>query len=109
MSPDRAYLNDIVHSARLAISHVSGLTFEDFLADTRAQDAVLWRLTVIGEAARSVSEDAAAAMSDVPWRRIRGMRNFLVHEYWDVDQQIVWSTLHDDLPQLITRIEAYLP
>jgi uncharacterized protein with HEPN domain len=109
MSPDRAYLNDIVESARLAMSHLGGLSAEEFLSDIKTQDAVLWRLTVIGEAARSVSQEAAAAMADVQWRRIRGMRNFLVYEYWDVDQQIVWSTVREDLPRLIDIIEAYLP
>jgi uncharacterized protein with HEPN domain len=55
-----------------------------------------------------IENDVKEAMPSVQWRRISGMRNFVIHEYWDVDLTIVWSTVHDDLPPLIAAIDAYL-
>ena len=108
MSPDRAFLEDILHSGRLALHYVAGLSLAEFEADLKTQDAVIRRLEVIGEAVKWVESDVKAAMPAVQWRRISGMRNFVIHEYWDVDLTIVWSTVHDDLPPLIEAIEAYL-
>jgi uncharacterized protein with HEPN domain len=108
MSPDRAFLEDILQSGRLALQYVETLSLIEFEADLKTQDAVIRRLEVIGEAAKWIESDVKAAMPLVQWRRISGMRNFVIHEYWDVDLTIVWSTVHDDLPPLIQAIETYL-
>lgn len=107
--PDHEYLRHILESARYALSHVEGLTLEEFLASTITQDAVLHRLSMIGEAAKWVSSEAKAAMPEVEWRRMIGMRNFVVHEYWSVDLNITWDTVHKQLPPLIEAIERHRP
>lgn len=63
----------------------------EFEADVKTQDAVIRRLEIIGEAAKWVEPDVKLAMPSVQWRRISGMRNFVIHEYWDVDLPIVWA------------------
>ncbi len=108
MSPDRTFLEDILHSGRLALHYVEGMSLAGFEADLKTQDAVIRRLEVIGEAVKWVESDVKAAIPTVQWRRISGMRNFVIHEYWDVDLTIVWSTVHDDLPPLIEAIERHL-
>ena len=64
---------------------------------------------MIGEAARRISESTRAGLHTVPWKRMIGMRNFLIHEYDDVDLTIVWDTIQTDLPPLISAIEPHVP
>lgn len=109
MLRDNAYLLDILEAARLALSYVEGLDREGFLNDTQLQDSVIRRLEIIGEAARRVSEETRQTHSEIPWREMTEMRNLVIHEYDDVDLEIVWSTVQRDLPQLIQWIGPLIP
>jgi uncharacterized protein with HEPN domain len=71
---------------------ISGHDATTFVADRKARDAVLWNLTVLGEAVRGVPDDVQASNPEIPWAKMRGMRNLLVHEYFGIDDQIVWAT-----------------
>lgn len=103
---DRAYLVDILESARLALRYVTDISEEDFFSDVRSQDAVLRRLEIIGEAARRLSQETREAYPQVPWQRMYSMRNFLIHQYDSVDLQVVWDTVGRDLASLISTLEA---
>ena len=81
MSRDDEYLLDILDAARLARQYIQGKTKLEFLADTQCQDAVIRRLEIIGEAARRLSDEKRAALPEVAWDAMTGMRNILVHEY----------------------------
>lgn len=105
MDRDRAYLFDITEAARLALSYVDGQTLEDFLRDTQRQDAVIRRIEIIGEAARRVSAQTRNLHPEVPWAVMVGMRNLMIHDYDDVDMDIVWDTVHRDLPELLALLE----
>ena len=109
MSRDDAYLLDILIAARKACKFVEGLSVDDFRGSDLHQDAVLRALEVIGEAARRVSPEGRAAHPGIPWEMMIGMRNRLMHEYFRVNLQTVWDTVHDDLPGLITLIEPLVP
>ena len=65
-------------------------------------------LEIIGEAASQVSAEGRAKWSDINWRPIVGMRNRLIHAYFDVDLEVVWRTAVDDLPPLISELERIL-
>lgn len=108
MSRDDAYLIDILESARLALSYVSGMSSEEFFEDIRSQDAVIRRLEIIGEAARRVSEGRRAALPLLPWSLMIGMRNVMIHDYDHVNLATVWDTVRNDLPPLIAALEAEL-
>lgn len=108
MSRDGAYLLDMLAAARLARSYVSGMTRDGFLADSLRQDAVVRRLEVIGEAARRVSAEGRAAYPCLPWHAMIGMRNLMIHEYDEVDPDVVWDTVDTQLPALIATLEASL-
>lgn len=82
---------------------------EAFLEDTQRQDSVIRRIEIIGEAARRISTETMAALPAIPWRSMVGMRNLLIHDYDDVDLQIVWQTAQHDLPRLITLIQPLVP
>lgn len=90
MSRDSIYLLDIFRAAKLALSYLEGKTKDEFYSNIQCQDAVIRRLEVIGEAARRVSSAATAELPDLPWKKIVGMRNIMIHEYDDVDLAIVW-------------------
>ena len=105
---DPVYLRDILQSAYQARSYVADLELSVFQQDVKTQDAVLRRITIIGEAARRVSETFKQAHPELPWREMLGMRNLVVHEYTRVRAIRVWEVVLRDLPVLIEQIESLL-
>ena len=63
---------------------------------------------LVGQAARNVSEEVRAANPDIPWRQMIGMRNVVVHDHADVDMDLVWKTVREDLPPLVARLQTLL-
>ncbi len=86
---------------------VSGMSREEFLADRRTQQAVTMSLLIIGEAAAKMVERHAEFVEkhpEIPWRSMRGMRNRIVHGYFDIDLDLVWETVQTALPDLLERL-----
>ena len=81
---------------------------EVFDEDSRTQDAVLYCLTVIGEALGAMTPEGYGQLASLPPHLPKGQRNILVHEYWRVDPDIVWATVTRDLPPLRVDIERAL-
>jgi uncharacterized protein with HEPN domain len=108
MQRDLEYVLDILEAGKLATSFIKDKSLEQFLNDTQCQDAVIRRLMMIGEAAGRVSDYTKEKYSELPWKQMIGMRNFLVHEYGDVDLNIVRETSNRNLPFLIKQIEKIL-
>ena len=109
MERDRIYFLDMVEAARLAVSYVEGVSEAAFLEDTQLQDAVIRRLEIVGEAARRVSAATRHSLPEVPWMEVVGMRNLVIHEYDDVDLNIVWDTVRNHLPPLIAILDPHVP
>jgi uncharacterized protein with HEPN domain len=108
MPRDKVYLLDILEAAKLVAGYVLGKSLEQFLEDTQCQDAVIRRLEVIGEAARRISPETKAALPHLSWDAMTGMRNFMIHEYDDVDLGIVWETVQKDLPRLVSELQKLM-
>lgn len=104
----RLRLLDIIESFEKIGRYTEGLDFEGFAANGMAADAVTRNVGIIGEAARHVPGTVQARYPDVPWRLMRGMRNVLIHDYPGVDLEVVWRTIHDDLPPTIARLREIL-
>ena len=81
------------------------MTLEQFVADRKTIDAVVRNIIIIGEAASYLSEDLIESHPDLPWREMRDMRNIVVHEYFGVDNVIVWETLQKNLPPLLPLLK----
>jgi uncharacterized protein with HEPN domain len=109
MKRDDAFLLDMLISARDAVTFIDGLTVELFRASRMHQLAVLKALETVGEAAARLSEKTKAVHPDIAWREIIGMRNRLVHGYFEVDLEKVWDTVREDLPPLIASLETIVP
>ena len=105
MQRDSAYILDIITSAQLIIAYVEGVNLDEFLANTQLQDSVIRRIEVIGEAAGRISPQFQNAHPEIPWRDIRGMRNRMIHEYDDIDFDIVWNTAQHSIPLLLELLE----
>jgi uncharacterized protein with HEPN domain len=97
----------MLDAARTAVSYVRDFTEQQFVLDTEKQDAVIYRVGVIGEAARNVSEETRDTLA-LRWSDITGMRNRVFHGYNDVRIATVWTTATNDLPELIAILERYL-
>lgn len=97
-------IGDIREATERALRHANGLSKDQFEADDKTVDAVLRRLTVIGEAAKRIPESERFAYPEVPWRRITGLRDRVVHDYLGTDLNIVWEVLQEHLPELIHRL-----
>ena len=103
---DRSYIEDIFDSAAHIERYVHGVTFDAFSANEILQDAILRRLTIIGEAAACVSADFRAANPKIDWKNIIAFRHLVVHRYWSVDRNIVWQIALDDVPQLLEALRG---
>ena len=108
MNRDQAYLQDILASALAAQEYIHGLSREAFLGLREKQDAVIRALEVIGEAARRLSQQSKDAISEIPWSKLTGMRNILIHQYDNVDLDLVYDTVMESLPPLIAQIRNIL-
>lgn len=101
-------LRDILEAAEKAINFCADHDRESFDRDARAQFAVVRCLEIVGEAAWRITDATKTSLPDVPWRRIANMRHRLIHDYFQVNLEIVWRTVRDDLPPLISRIRQFL-
>lgn len=91
-----------------ALGYMKGRTRQDLDADGILRHAVIYCLLVVGEAANQVSPEGQAACPSLPWPLIVGMRNRLVHAYFDISLDRVWDTITDDLPHLLTELDRAL-
>lgn len=106
---DAALLLDMLLAARDALSFVENLDETEFLKSRLHQNAVIRALEVIGEAAGKVSVTTQDTHPEIPWRKMTGMRNRLIHGYADVDLGRIWMALRDDLGPLIAALERLVP
>jgi len=112
MSPeerDAAYLWDMLAAARKIVAFARGVTYDQYSANDMMKDAVERNLSVIGEAARHVSPSYQAAHPEIPFGRIIGLRNIVVHEYGKVDHEEVWGIVAEHIPALIKQLEPLIP
>lgn len=102
------YLNDIRESIAKIIKYTDGMSYEQFTTNDMAIDAVIRNFEIIGEASAHISDDVQSACQDIPWFKMKGMRNLVAHEYYKVDLLIVWDTARDSLPILGKQINQII-
>jgi uncharacterized protein with HEPN domain len=108
MSPDdRVRLRHMMDAARSALQFTSGHTREDLDLDQLLTFGLTHAIMIIGEAAARIGQVARAEVADVPWSQIVGMRNRLVHAYFDIDRDILWATVTTAIPELLTKLETW--
>lgn len=103
---ERNYLLDMLKAAKLAQEFVADVDWDTFQLDLMRQAAVTRQLEIIGEAARRISEESQAEISEIPWHQIIGMRNRIIHEYDRINLITLWDTIQLALPELIKTLES---
>lgn len=98
-------LRHILEAIKKIEKYLQGYDKQTFQTDEKTQDAVVRQMEIIGEAATNLTRDLRSKNPQVAWQFAAGMRNRLVHGYFDVDAEIVWNTIQNDLPILKKQIE----
>ena len=104
MKHDAVYLHHILDAMGRIETYIAGLEREAFFQGLMVQDAVVRQLEIIGETSRRLSDDFRDRHAYIPWRAIIGMRNRIAHDYINIDLQVVWEVVRQDLPLLKDQI-----
>ena len=106
LNPDGVRLRHMCDAARLALKLSSGKRREDLETDPGLALSLIRCLEILGEAASRVSVETRTKLPEIPFEKAVSMRNRLIHAYFDVDLDIVWVTITEDLPSLLPQLEA---
>jgi uncharacterized protein with HEPN domain len=104
----RDRIRDILQAIAEVQKFTSGMDYETFKDDDKSIRAVEMNFIIIGEAANQIPEEIEEKNSSIPWSLMRAMRNRIVHVYFQVDENLMWDTVQNDLPPLIPELEKLL-
>lgn len=108
MKENNIFLKHILENIVLIEQNISEADFNNFIKNKTIQDAIVREIEIIGEATKNVSENLKNKHPEIPWRKISGMRDKIVHEYFDIDLEVIWKTVQNDLPIFKKQIEDLL-
>jgi uncharacterized protein with HEPN domain len=108
LNDDPTRLMHIIDSAQEAVGFVEGFTRNDLDGNRMLQLSLVRCLEVVGEAAARLSKPLREANPHIPWAAMIGMRNRIVHAYFDIDIDLVWKTATEDLPEIVSKIVTIL-
>jgi uncharacterized protein with HEPN domain len=97
---------DIIESGNKILQYTAGMSFDTFVEDGKTVDAVVRNFEIIGEAANRLPDDFKDLYPDIDWHRIRGFRNRIVHDYFGIDFEIVWTIKETFLPNMISTLKS---
>lgn len=102
------FIGHIIESIELIERYSEKLTTETFKKDQGMQDAIIRRLEIIGEAVKNISLTFRTKHPEVPWKQMAGMRDILIHEYFDVDLSLTWVVVKRELPLIKEKLQKLL-
>lgn len=94
------YIEDILRSIEEIDIFTAGMSFDDFVKDKKTINAVIRSFEVMGEAAKIIPDSVKKHYPAIPWKYMSGMRDKLIHEYFGVDTEILWTVIKEELPPL---------
>ena len=103
---DQSFLLDIIHAAKTLMRYVEEVTYEKYVASELLQDATLRKIEVIGEASRNLSDDLKERHNELPWHQMIGIRNRVIHGYFDVNLETVWGVITKEIPEILPVLES---
>lgn len=105
MNRNKEAIIDLIRACNLIIQFCKNIDKETFLTDEKTQSSVLYQVVIIGEAVNRLSPDFIQSYPQIPFNAIRGMRNRVVHEYKEVDVDILWEVTQTNIPELLSQFE----
>lgn len=105
---DRERLEHINAAINRIIRYTSDKSYDDLVADDMMYYAVVKNIEIIGEAANMLTKDFQLSHPETPWKMVKGMRNYIVHEYFQIDDIVVWDVVKNNIPQLQEQVIRYL-
>lgn len=104
----KVYLEDILEASRQIHLYTSGMSTQEFARDRKTLDAVVRNLEIIGEATKYIPQSIRSQKPGIDWKRIAGLRDILIHEYFGVDTEIIWDIITNKLPPLEKEVAELL-
>lgn len=104
----RLYLQDIIDSINSIYEYTKDMDLDAFKNDRKTQDAVVRNIEIIGEAAAQIPDNIKDLYPDIPWHKMKGMRNIIAHEYFGVRLTTIWETTQVDLPNIFPIIQKMI-
>lgn len=104
----RVYLDDIVEAAARISDYIRGLDIEGLKNDRKTLDAIVRNLEVIGEATKGIPDEVRSRYPDIEWKKIAGLRDILIHQYFGIDVNIVWDVIKNKLPLFERQVKSIL-
>lgn len=103
---DKDFLGDILEAMEKIIAYTAGFSYEQFMANTEKQEAVIRNIEIIGEATKRLSATLKEAHGDIPWRDMARMRDKVIHYYFGIRLRTVWRVVQEQIPQLLPKIRS---
>lgn len=109
MLRDKSSLIDILNACESIAKFIGSKSKENFYENEMLQEAVIRKIEIIGEASNRISDDLKNNYSQLPWKKMKALRNILIHMYDELDLDIVWDTAIGDIPEVKSKIEKIIP
>lgn len=108
MLRDKSSLIDILNACNSIAKFITSKTKENFYSDEILQEAVIRKIEIIGEASNRISNNLKNSYSELPWKKMKAIRNILIHMYDELDLDIIWDTAISDIPDVKLKIEKII-
>lgn len=105
MSRDRECLIDIINAAKRILRYTTNVSPIELEANDEKLSAILYQITIIGEATKRLSEPFRQKYSNIPWREMAGMRDIIVHKYDQLDLEVIWDVVNNKIPELLELLK----
>jgi len=104
----RLFIKDVISAMESIERFVEGMSLEKLMQDDKTSSAVIRKFEIIGEATKRLPDELKEGYPDIPWKRMAGMRDRLIHAYFGIDYELVWDAIKADIPNMKPKLQRIL-